>query len=45
MCNFDKNKDYEYDFKTDIWSLGVSFYELCYEKIPFDSKNRNDLFD
>lgn len=25
----------EYTTKTDIWSIGVIFYELCCGKLPF----------
>lgn len=28
-----------YDEKTDIWSLGVVFYELCTLRLPFEAAN------
>ena len=32
-----ENKDYS--FKTDIWSLGIIFYEMCALKLPFDGNS------
>jgi len=31
------------DFRTDIWALGVTLFELCSGKVPFNSDNFADL--
>jgi NIMA (never in mitosis gene a)-related kinase len=37
-------RDKPYDFKSDIWSLGVIFYEICQLSVPFKADNIDDLF-
>lgn len=32
-----------YNFKSDIWSLGVILYEMCTLKPPFDASNLPSL--
>jgi NIMA (never in mitosis gene a)-related kinase len=36
-------KGENYDASTDIWSLGVTFYELCALKKCFDAKSYEDF--
>ncbi len=32
-----------YNSKADIWSIGVSFYEMIFGKVPFTASNIIDL--
>jgi len=36
------HKNY-YSNKSDVWSMGIIFYEMCTLKLPFSSNNLNDL--
>ena len=36
-------KDHPYDYKCDIWSVGVILYELCTLKVPFRGTNLKTL--
>lgn len=35
----------EYDNKVDVWALGVILYELCFNKKPFTSEDRDGLYE
>ena len=32
-------KNESYDTKADVWSLGVTFYEMLFGKCPYEAKN------
>ena len=38
LCN-----DKPYDDKSDVWALGVVFYEMCTGKMPFEAQNQGAL--
>jgi serine/threonine protein kinase len=33
-----------YDFKADIWSLGVTMFEILTSSFPFPGKTKNQIF-
>jgi serine/threonine protein kinase len=33
----------EYSYKSDIWALGVIFYEMLFADTPWRAKNEKDL--
>ena len=37
------NKE-KYTNKSDIWSLGVIFYEILYGKTPWVARNKQELY-
>ena len=37
-------RDKPYDFKSDIWSLGVIIYEITHLIVPFKAETIDDLY-
>lgn len=33
-----------YNYKSDIWSLGVTIYEIIYGRFPWYGRSENELF-
>ena len=43
--NITEYKEYKYNEKADIWSLGILFYQLLVGKNPFENDDRNKLVE
>lgn len=37
-------KGQKYSFKADIWSLGVTMFEMLVGSIPFSGSDKKDLY-
>ena len=37
-------ESYNYDYKVDIWSLGITFFEIITFNLPFDGNSKMGLF-
>jgi serine/threonine-protein kinase ULK/ATG1 len=36
-------RENKYSFKSDIWALGVLYYETLYGEVPWDAPSEKDL--
>ena len=39
------NKQQEYNYKWDLWSLGVIIYELCFKIKPYNERTEISIYD
>ena len=38
-------KGEEYNEKSDLWSLGIIYYKIAYNKFPFNGESENEILD
>lgn len=34
---------YNYNFKADVWSLGVVYYEMLFGRCPYEGRNIQEI--
>ena len=39
----EKKEKKKYDYKCDLWSLGIIIYELCFQVKPYEGSTQNEL--
>ena len=39
------NRQKEYDYKCDLWSLGVIIYELCFKTKPYNGRTEISIYE